>query len=161
MESDSCKNHNLSGHIFTARSPMDLAAATRPESPDDVSTQVLVASEAPATNHPTFRYCAHVTAAGRHCRMLAGVDSDVCPHHARPSVKRSRNEQDAEKATAELLDPLPNFETPASVHHFIGKVVRQFALKRIPRRDALAYGYLCQLLLTSFADHRKRARRGR
>ena len=108
---------------------------------------------------PMFPYCAHVTSAGRHCRMLAGVDSDLCPHHARPSARRAQEQRNAEALAADLLGPVQDFNTPGNVHCFLGNVVKQYATKRLDRRDALALGYLCQLLLSSFGEYRKRATR--
>ena len=163
MQSQSCTDHTP-GHSSTpfARVEFPAPTAQKPDGPSDLHSQPTSAFPLkPTATSPAFRYCAHATAAGRHCRMLALVDSDLCAHHSRARQKRLQKQPIADKPIADLVGSLPTFENPASVHHFIGDIVKQFTQKRISRRDALALGYLCQLLLTSFADHRKWATRRR
>jgi hypothetical protein len=153
MKSHSCTDHTPSGHDSAPT-----AAAQAPIPTELLQTAMSVApafNAGSSTTHSAFRYCAHVTAAGRHCRMLAMVDSELCDHHYRAQAKRLNQQARVEKSMTDLVVRMPRFEDPASVHHFIGDVVKQFAAKQISRHDALAMGYLCQLLLTSFADHRK------
>ena len=136
MQSDSCTNNTARPGLRTLSTQHDHVSVSKPATP------------------PPFRYCTHVTAAGRHCRMLALIDSELCAHHNRAREKRL-HKQPGDKPLADLLGSVPTFDSPASVHHFIADVVKQFAQKRISRPDALAFGYFCQLLLTSFSDHRK------
>ena len=148
MKSHSCANHTPSGYASTDSSHAGLS--DQPVPPDPLQAQP----------KPAFRYCAHVTSAGRRCRMLAMIDSELCDHHHKLRQKRlhqqlAGGQPSPENPMTGLLARIPRFEDPASVHHFIGDVVKQFAAKQISRHDALAMGYLCQLLLTSFADHRK------
>ena len=160
MESHYCKSDDPSRH----------ASRNLP------SAQPPTGSDQPESTHQTqiqgtwFRYCTHVTAAGRHCRMLAKIDSELCAQHYKARQKRLQKGSVTEEVASDqplahnpavdnpmtdLLAYVSHFEDPASVHQFIGEVVKQFAAKQISRQDALAMGYLCQLLLTSFADHRK------
>jgi len=162
MKSNSCTNHTP-GQGFSALASAEVPTATTqpaPQAPPHLQVQPTVAFAHKPPNTGTgsssaFRYCAHLTAAGRHCRMLALVDSELCAHHNLARQKRLQKQPVADRPIADLLGSLPTFETPASVHHFIGDIVKQFTQKRISRPDALALGYLCQLLLTSFAGHRK------
>lgn len=152
MKSHCYENYGPSGPGGANLSPSNSApdhasvAGMRPE-----------ASDPSTSKPPTIRLCANVTAAGRRCRMLTVGDSELCPHHARPRAKRLQEQQDAEKLAAELLGPVQHFNTPGNVHYVLGNLVKELAHKRIPRRDALALGYLCQLLLSSFGEYRKRA----
>ena len=71
----------------------------------------------------------------------------LCPHHlGRLQAERARNDE----TLAELLGPLEDFSSPASVNLFLGNLLKLMARKRIDRRDALAQAYICQLLLNTF-----------
>jgi hypothetical protein len=153
MKSHCYRNNGPSGPDPTNFSA---SAASASIDPQLVSAPTQICD--PGTPEPlTIRFCANVTAAGRRCRMLTVGDSELCPHHARPRAKRLQEQQDAEKLAAELLGPVQDFNTPGNVHYVLGNLTKQLAQKRIHRRDALALGYLCQLLLSSFGEYRKRA----
>src|SRR5919108_492932 len=97
---------------------------------------------------PLARRCAHVNCRGHRCRMFAtGAQEGLCPHHlGRLQAERAKNDE----ALAELMGPLEDFSSPASVNLFLGNLLKQMARKRIDRRDALAQAYICQLLLNTF-----------
>jgi hypothetical protein len=67
----------------------------------------------------------------------------LCAHHAQ------RQNQRASEAAQELLAAGTDFGDAAAVNRFLGALVRQVTMKRIPRRDAITLAYLCQLLLNS------------
>jgi hypothetical protein len=78
--------------------------------------------------------CRHSDARGHRCRMLVTNDDDgLCAHHARRKLRASRIDEAAE----ELLASGTDFGDAAAVNRFLGALVRQVALKRIPRRDAV------------------------
>jgi len=108
--------------------------------------------------------CQHVDARGHRCRMfiapaektfgsatdsdLADLTSDLCAHHAQRLLRRHRAGQ---TAGAELLASITDFADAASVNRFLGNLARMVALRRIPRRDAIALAYISQLILNSQA----------
>ena len=108
--------------------------------------------------------CQHVDARGHRCRMfvapaektfgsgtdsdLADLTSDLCAHHAQKLLRRHRAGQ---TAGAELLASITDFADAASVNRFLGNLARMVALRRIPRRDAIALAYISQLILNSQA----------
>lgn len=98
--------------------------------------------------------CHHIDAQGRRCRMLLMSPTDsLCAHHAQ---RRLQTQRGSETAAAELLACVSDFTDAASVNRFLGNLVKQVVLKRIPRRDAVAITYVCQLLLNSLgAIHRE------
>jgi hypothetical protein len=92
--------------------------------------------------------CRHIDAKGNRCRMLPAKNHpSLCAHHARQEHRR--RQPDDETQADELLASIPDFTTAASINLFLGNLVRQFARKRIARRDAIAMAYLGQLLLTA------------
>ena len=108
--------------------------------------------------------CQHVDARGHRCRMfvapaektfgsgtdsdLADLTSDLCAHHARRLRDRQRAGQ---TAAAELLASVTDFGDAASVNRFLGNLLKLVAVRRIPRRDAIALAYISQLILNSQA----------
>jgi len=58
---------------------------------------------------------------------------------------------EAKPPAAELLACVSDFGDAASVNRFLGNLVKQVTLKRIPRRDAITLAYICQLLLIASA----------
>ena len=109
--------------------------------------------------------CQHVDARGHRCRMfvapaektsgsgtdsddLADLTSDLCAHHAQKLLRRHRAGQ---TAGAELLASITDFADAASVNRFLGNLAKMVALRRIPRRDAIALAYISQLILNSQA----------
>ena len=102
--------------------------------------------------------CAHINGRGHRCRMfVADPEEDLCPHHlGRLQAERAKNDE----ALAELLGPLEDFSSPASVNFFLGNLLKLMARKRIDRRDALAQAYICQLLLNTFPHMRRELESG-
>ena len=110
--------------------------------------------------------CQYRDARGRGCRMLAvnppnpaalAEDSaldvsteGLCAFHARRLRDRQRAGQ---TAAAELLASVTDFGDAASVNRFLGNLAKMVALRRIPRRDAIALAYISQLILNSQAAH--------
>jgi len=88
--------------------------------------------------------CRHIDARGHRCRMLVMTpEQTLCPHHAQRENGR------ISEAAEELLASGTDFGDAAAVNRFLGALVRQVTLKRIPRRDAVTLAYICQLLLNS------------
>ncbi len=113
--------------------------------------------------------CQYRDARGRGCRMLVvsppnpislAEDSaldvsteGLCAFHAR----RLRDRQRVGQATAnELLASVSDFTDPPSVNRFLGNLLKLVAVKRIPRRDAVALAYISQLILNSQAAQDRR-----
>ena len=101
-----------------------------------------VTSLAPSSS----RHCTHINARKHRCRMLAHGASSFCPYHSRKSESAP---PDPEALATDLLRGIRDFSTADSINAFLGNLVRQLARKRIARRDAIAFGYLSQLLLNS------------
>ncbi len=103
-----------------------------PESQDDAAEAAL---------------CRHIDGRGHRCRMLVmSIEADFCAYHAQ---RRLQTQSGSETAAAELLACVRDFSDAASVNRFLGNLVKQVTLKRIPRRDAVTLAYICQLLLNS------------
>lgn len=102
------------------------------------------------------RHCSHVNARNHRCRMLAHGASGFCPYHSR---KSESVQPDPETLAADLLRGIRDFSTAGSINAFLGNLVKQLARKRIARRDAIAFGYLSQLLLNSLSalDRQRRS----
>ena len=91
--------------------------------------------------------CRHIDSAGRRCHMLLmNPTSDLCAYHAQ---RRQQTQRGSETAATELLASVSDFSDATSVNRFLGNLVKQVTLKRIPRRDAVTLAYICQLLLNS------------
>ena len=89
--------------------------------------------------------------------FAADPEEGLCPHHlGRLQAERAKNDE----AVAELLGPLEDFSSPASVNFFLGNLLKLMARKRIDRRDALAQAYICQLLLNTFPHIRRELESG-
>lgn len=102
---------------------------------------------------PLAQRCSHINGRGHRCRMFAAdAEEGLCPHHlGRLQAERAKNDE----ALAQLLGPLEDFSSPASVNFFLGNLLKLMARKRIDRRDALAQAYICQLLLNTFPHMRR------
>jgi hypothetical protein len=88
--------------------------------------------------------CRHIDARGHRCRMLVmRPEEPLCAHHAQ------RRNQPVSESAQELLACGTDFADAPAVNRFLGALVRQVTLKRIPRRDAVTLAYICQLLLNS------------
>lgn len=91
--------------------------------------------------------CTHLNAAGRRCRMTVAPTHDtLCAHHLQQHLA---SEPDPEAVAAELLDGTGNLNTADRVNVLLANTVRQLARQRLDRQDALAIGYLAQLLLNT------------
>lgn len=89
--------------------------------------------------------CNHINARGRRCRMLVASDEEsYCVHH---SAQSSVSLPDDESLAAELLNSTGDLATVGDVNAFLGNVVKLRARRLIDRKDAVAFGYLSQLLL--------------
>ena len=111
--------------------------------------------------------CRHIDALGRRCRMFvatpdiapSALDSlqdqaaELCPHHAQRLLRRHRA---TEATAAELLASVIDFTDPPSVNRFLGNLLKLVAVKRVPRRDAVAMAYISQLILNSQAAQDRR-----
>ncbi len=93
--------------------------------------------------------CQHIDSRGHRCRMLtSGSHDSLCLHHLnRLKAERAKNDQ---AVAADLLGPIEDFSSPATVNFFLGNLLKQLVHKRVRRRDALAQAYICQLLLNTF-----------
>ena len=101
----------------------------------------------PQTEADETALCRHVDARGHRCRMLVmSPTATLCSHHAQ---RRLQTQRGSETAAAELLACVSDFGDAASVNRFLGNLVKQVTLRRIPRRDAITLAYICQLLLNS------------
>jgi hypothetical protein len=129
MESRSCEKTRGEGVPSTIASPADLASAE------------------PQAEAAEAALCRHIDALGRRCRMLVmNATAGLCSYHAQ---RRLQTQRGSETATAELLACVSDFSDASSVNRFLGNLVKQVALKRIQRRDAVTLAYICQLLLNS------------
>jgi hypothetical protein len=91
--------------------------------------------------------CRHIDAQGRRCRMLVmSIEADLCAYHTQRRLQAQRG---SELAAAELLSCVSDFGDAGSVNRFLGNLVKQVTLKRIPRHDAITLACICQLLLNS------------
>jgi hypothetical protein len=93
--------------------------------------------------------CQHISPRGYHCHMLRVDDESLCPYHLRQVQGSPANQPDPETLAAELLQSTGNLNTADRVNALLANVVKQVARQRIDRRDALAIGYLAQLLLNT------------
>ena len=93
--------------------------------------------------------CSHSTIAGRQCRLgVINAQSRFCFRHQQLSLPRD-NSPVPESVAQDLLANIDNFDDAHSINSFLGNVVKQLVYRRISRQDAIAYGYLSQLLLNS------------
>jgi hypothetical protein len=106
-----------------------------------ISSELIKSPELVATNQ-----CSHVNGAGRHCRMLCADDESLCPYHLRQAQSAK---PDPETLAAELLESTGNLNTADRINALLANTVKQFARQRIDRQDALAMGYLAQMLLNT------------
>jgi hypothetical protein len=93
--------------------------------------------------------CNHSNARGRRCRMLVAPDHDsLCPQHLREAAA---SQPDDAALADELLNAAGDLASVGDVNAFLGNVVKLRARKLIDRKDAVAFGYLSQLLLCSLS----------
>jgi hypothetical protein len=112
--------------------------------------------------------CRHIDALGRRCRMFVATpdiisgdptdspyapEAELCPHHAQHFLRRRHA---TEATAAELLASVSDFTDPTSVNRFLGNLIKSVAVKRIPRKNAVALAYISQLILNSQAAQDRR-----
>jgi hypothetical protein len=118
-----------------------------------------VANPVPA---PDPQRCQFLFADGRRCRQpRSAPDSDLCISHAHSGCglylqsattkaglywQPSREASEPTEAI-DLTPPSGDFSTATEVNRALGKVFVLLAQNRIPRRNAVALGYLAQLIL--------------
>ena len=117
---------------------------------EGVPSSITLTSEAEAAAVPAetteAELCRHIDARGHRCRMLViNPEQTLCSHHAQ------RENRSISESAQELLACGTDFGDAPAVNRFLGALVRQVTLKRIPRRDAITLAYLCQLLLNSLS----------
>ena len=102
----------------------------------------------------TVNQCHHINALGRRCRMLIASNHDsFCTHHLSQSVAAP---PDSEALADELLNSTGDLATPGEVNALLANVVKLLARRNIDRKDAVAFGYLSQLLLCSLPGMEKK-----
>lgn len=105
------------------------------------SSELTISSELVTTNQ-----CQHISPRGYRCHMLRLDDESLCAYH----LRQTRAAQaDPEALAADLLDGTGNLNTATRVNALLANTVKQLARQRIDRQDALAIGYLAQLLLST------------
>ena len=93
--------------------------------------------------------CSHVNARGRRCRMLIPSDEEsFCVRHlARPAAPPPSDDAIA----SALLDSTGALATAGDVNALLRNVTKLLACRQIDRKEAVAFGYLSQLLLSSLS----------
>jgi hypothetical protein len=111
--------------------------------------------------------CQFISADGRRCAMLRWEPHPtLCLCHARaealtasqqsPSCQSHLKDSDEEPAEAfDFTPPSGEFHTATDVNRALGKIFCLLAQNRIPRRNAVALGYLGQLLLQTLPQVRE------
>ena len=98
--------------------------------------------------------CQHISPHGQRCRMLRASDQDsLCAHHLRQAAAAQPH---PEAFAAELLNSTGDLATAGEVNALLGNVVKLLARRNIDRKDAVAFGYLSQLLLCSLPGMEKK-----
>ena len=82
--------------------------------------------------------------------LIVHPASTLCPDHL--SKQRRAEQRHAHSVANTLFENMHDFTAPTSVNIFLGNLLREVALKRIDRKDAMAMAYIGQLLLNSHAD---------
>ena len=98
--------------------------------------------------------CHYRNSAGRRCRLPRKQSHPTfCIRHARPDPPDPV--APAADHTADLLGPLDDFRTHASINYTLGRLLILKAANQISARDASVVAYICQLLLQSVPGVRK------
>jgi hypothetical protein len=114
--------------------------------PPTMSIEVEILSSTESLT-PITNQCSHINGAGRRCRMIIAPTHDaLCAHHLQQHLA---NQPDPEILAAELLESTGNLNTADRVNALLANVTKQLARQRISRQDAIAIGYLAQLLLNT------------
>ncbi len=106
------------------------------------------------SKHPDpNQQCQHISPRSQRCRMLRVSDQEsLCAHHLRQAAA---SQPHPEALAAELLNSTGDLATPGEVNALLGNVVKLLARRNIDRKDAVAFGYLSQLLLCSLPGMEK------
>ena len=108
----------------------------------------------------TYEICRYVSPRKRGCTMLASADSPtgLCNYHSRRQAAELQRLQSPEgeialsdETASKLLRSVNGFATAEDVSRFLGNVVKQMVCGQVSRRDAIALGYLGQLVLNSIS----------
>jgi hypothetical protein len=93
--------------------------------------------------------CQHISPRGQRCRMLraSGQDS-FCAHHLRHVAA---SQPDPEALAEEFLNATGDLTTAGDVNALLRNVTKLLACKMIDRKEAVAFGYLSQLMLSSLS----------
>ena len=103
--------------------------------------------------------CQHISPRGQRCRMLRASDQDaLCAHHLRQATAAQPH---AKAFAAELLNSTGDLATAGEINALLGNVVKLLARSAIDRKDAVAFGYLSQLLLCSLPGMEKKLEKER
>ena len=98
--------------------------------------------------------CHYRDSAGRRCRLPRKQSHPTfCTRHARPAEPDPT--LPAADLTAELLGPLDDFRTNASINYTLGRLLMLKASGEISARDASVVAYICQLLIQTVPGVRK------
>jgi hypothetical protein len=98
--------------------------------------------------------CQHISPRGQRCRMLRASDQDsFCAHHLRQAAAP---QPDDEALADEILNSTGDLATAGEVNALLANVTQLFARKQIDRKDAVAFGYLSQLMLCSLPGMEKK-----
>jgi hypothetical protein len=84
------------------------------------------------------------------------------PKHSSLCVFHARQEQqilEADRVAAELANLTGEFRTATDLNHALGKLFALLAAQRIPVRNAVALGYLAQLILQTLSSVKWEAER--
>jgi hypothetical protein len=110
----------------------------------------------PAPEPPRCRF---LSSDKRQCRMLrAGHHPDFCLYHAARQEEIFALLPEREFALAPELEALAaDLTTATGVNRALGQVFRLLAQNRITRKDAVAFGYIAQLLLQTVPGVRAEA----
>jgi hypothetical protein len=91
--------------------------------------------------------------------MLRASDQDsLCAYHLRQAAAAQPH---PEAFAAELLNSTGDLATAGEVNALLGNVVKLLARRNIDRKDAIAFGYLSQLLLCSLPGMEKKLEKER
>jgi hypothetical protein len=99
--------------------------------------------------------CQYSSPKGRPCRMQrSATHPTLCHHHARQEERTAASDfKPADPTLAlDLLGPVHDFRSAASINHVLGKLLVLLTTDRIPPRNAAVTAYICQLLLQSLGE---------
>ena len=114
---------------------------------------------APQHANPDSARCRFLSSDKRQCRMLrADQHPDFCLYHAARQEEIFALLPEREFSLApELEDLAADLTTATGVNRALGQVFRLLAQNRISRKDAVAFGYIAQLLLQTVPGVRAEA----